>query len=169
MTAKTVHVKRSYLARIVQTYDITVDETLIPSDPDDVFAESDFDELVCTEGVLVEDHVELLDDDDLTIRLLGPAEPVTGNKFDPEMVEFRTTVGHLHGSPASDVTVEVYKLGGGTLGHEYEGDWGYRVSRLLDRQVLAQGEDYRTGTPHSHARVARDVAKLVDERCTRAA
>lgn len=74
--------------------------------------------------------------------------------FDPELTEF--TLHPDHG-PASKV--EIYKVGGGTRGEAYEGLWGYRLTG--NDQVLASGQDLRTGMPHTH----QEAALLVIEFC----
>ena len=55
--------------------------------------------------------------------------------------------------------VEVSKMGGCTLGREYTGRWHYAVYDVLGA-LVAQGDDYITGMPHTHRWVARDIASL---------
>jgi hypothetical protein len=55
-------------------------------------------------------------------------------------------------------TVNIEKLGGGTVGESYEGTWRYIVTDPGGQEV-ARGQDLRTGTPHTH-RAA--VIALVD-------
>lgn len=55
--------------------------------------------------------------------------------------------------------VEVSKMGGGTVGKEYTGRWHYAVYDVLG-SVVAEGDDYVTGMPHTHRWVARDIASL---------
>ena len=55
--------------------------------------------------------------------------------------------------------VEVSKMGGGTVGREYTGRWIYAVYDVLG-QLVASGDDYITGMPHTHRWVARDVASI---------
>lgn len=74
--------------------------------------------------------------------------------FDPELTELTTT-------PDTDVVVEIYKVGGGTLGRAYEGRWGYRISR--GGHVLASGEDLHTGTPKTHEEAAVIVTDFLDQ------
>lgn len=55
--------------------------------------------------------------------------------------------------------VEVSKMGGGTVGKEYTGRWHYAVFDVLGA-LVASGDDYITGRPHTHRWVARDIAAL---------
>jgi len=69
-------------------------------------------------------------------------------KYDP-------SVEAEHVAVADELTVEVSKVGGGTLGREYVGWWQYRV--------VMPGEADEFGTfectvPMSHARAARYVS-----------
>jgi hypothetical protein len=68
--------------------------------------------------------------------------------FDDALIEF-TDPNVLPGW-----LVQVYKVGGGTIGHPYEGYWGYCVAAQGDGAVAAQGEDLYTGTPKTHAQAA---------------
>lgn len=72
--------------------------------------------------------------------------------FDPELVEFtgRAEIGEA---------VEIYKVGGGSLGKAYEGLWGYRVS--IGNEVVASGEDLCTGMPKTHKEAARLVLEFL--------
>lgn len=53
-------------------------------------------------------------------------------------------------------TIEIEKLGGGTVGRECTGTWRYRV---IDAggDIVAKGQDCTTGTPHTHAYVANEI------------
>lgn len=75
--------------------------------------------------------------------------------FDPDLSE--TTV------EIDDHSVDVYKLGGGTLGNSYEGFWGYRLRR--GDTVIAAGGDLHTGMPKTHAEAAQLVVEIfvIDE------
>lgn len=54
------------------------------------------------------------------------------------------------------VTIEVYKLGGGTPGERYHGDWAYRL--------LRDGEPFRAGRAHTGTRKTHaDVLCLISE------
>lgn len=55
--------------------------------------------------------------------------------------------------------VEVSKVGGGTVGREYTGRWFYAVYDVLGT-LVASGDDYVTGMPHTHRWVARDIASI---------
>lgn len=52
-------------------------------------------------------------------------------------------------------TVEIEKLGGGTLGREYVGTWRYRYT-FSDGRV-EKGQDCETRMPHTHAWVAHEL------------
>jgi hypothetical protein len=75
--------------------------------------------------------------------------------FDPELVEL--TIAYGHGE------VEVYKIGGGTLGRSYGGLWGYRLTHGPSAEVVASGEDLRTGAPKTHDQAARIVLDIFDQ------
>lgn len=68
--------------------------------------------------------------------------------FDPQLVEHSRSVETTEGT----VTVQIHKIGGGTLGRAYDGYWGYRLSRGGD-QTIAAGGDLRTGMPKTHEEV----------------
>jgi hypothetical protein len=61
-----------------------------------------------------------------------------------------------------EVTVNVEKSGGGTLGKKYEGLWYYTL-RSDTGEYKAWGRDLRTGMPHSHKYVARLIAMMYAE------
>ncbi len=69
-------------------------------------------------------------------------------RFDPS-IEPEHTAAHL------GHTVEVSKVGGGTLGREYVGWWQYRI-------VLADGQSeanmFESRSPYSHERAALVIA-----------
>lgn len=73
--------------------------------------------------------------------------------FDPDLVESTTLI-------SDDRVVEVYKVGGGTLGRHYTGMWGYYLARRGEQ--LAAGSDLYTGTPADHAAVAQLVLDIFD-------
>jgi hypothetical protein len=72
-----------------------------------------------------------------------PQEQVT-RSFDPELIEKTIEI--------ESVSVDVYKIGGGTLGRSYIGFWGYRVRR--GDQKIAAGGDLYTGMPKTHVEAA---------------
>lgn len=65
--------------------------------------------------------------------------------FDPQLTELTYLT--------SNSMVDVYKVGGGTLGQAYEGRWGYLVRR--HGTVVGSGEDLNTGTPKTHQQAAQ--------------
>lgn len=71
--------------------------------------------------------------------------------FDPDLIELTLTL------PTMDV-LQIYKVGGGTLGRSYIGYWGYRLMR--NGTPIAAGEDLHTGTPKTH-REAAELARLI--------
>lgn len=58
-------------------------------------------------------------------------------------------------------SVEVSKVGGGTVGREYVGAWQYRA--CLNGVEVARGADFTSGMPMTHHRVAREVWSLLRE------
>jgi len=68
--------------------------------------------------------------------------------FNPELIECRTLVN-------DSSVVDLYKVGGGTLGKTYAGMWGYRLYR--EERLIASGEDLYTGTPKTHDEAAQLV------------
>jgi hypothetical protein len=54
----------------------------------------------------------------------------------------------------------VSKVGGGTLGRQYEGSWHYSYT-LRDRHV--EGSDLWTGFPQSHVGAAQMVSEFLSE------
>lgn len=83
--------------------------------------------------------------------------------FDSGLIEFTAPIAELDPSAdsSSDAVVDVYKVGGGTLGESYSGDWGYRVRR--GGRVEISGEDLRTGMPRDHRQTARLVLGFIDD------
>lgn len=73
---------------------------------------------------------------------------------DGDMPEYCTTI---HGWP-----VAVDKDGGGTLGHAYDGTW--TVSVMNGPEYVVDNEELRTGTPKTHAQVARMAFEFASER-----
>lgn len=66
------------------------------------------------------------------------------------------TAEHTH-TDDNGLTVQVEKLGGGTVGREYTGTWRY-IATDSDGNEVARGQDCDTGMPHSHDHVAREIA-----------
>lgn len=64
----------------------------------------------------------------------------TESPFDPELIEATTLL-------SDGRIVELYKIGGGTLGRAYEGYWGWR---FVSRDRTESGIDLYTGTPATH-------------------
>lgn len=59
--------------------------------------------------------------------------------------------------PAGEgVVVQVEKLGGGTVGKSYDGDWRYIVTR--NGEEVSRGQDYRSGLPVTHLEAAWSIA-----------
>jgi hypothetical protein len=67
--------------------------------------------------------------------------------------EFTTTIG--------DVEVRVSKVGGGTVGRDYEGAWHYLLTSGV---IVHRGSDFSSGQAVSHSEAAALVVGfLVDE------
>lgn len=58
-----------------------------------------------------------------------------------------------------DLRVTVNKVGGGTVGRKYTGDWTERVEHL-DGSFVSEGV-FTSGTPWTHEMVAMEVAEYV--------
>lgn len=71
-------------------------------------------------------------------------------RFDHQLTE----ATHL----TTNSMVDIYKVGGGTLGNAYIGLWGYRVRR--HGKVIASGEDLRTGMPVTHEQAAELACEI---------
>lgn len=61
------------------------------------------------------------------------------------------------------VTIQVEKLGGGTLGKKYDGIWRYIATHTNTDEEITRGQDYETGTPKEHDEVAEELAAYVVE------
>lgn len=59
------------------------------------------------------------------------------------------------------LTVQVEKLGGGTVGREYTGTWRYVVTDASGTE-LGRGQDLTTGMPHTHVWAARFAAEYFE-------
>ena len=59
------------------------------------------------------------------------------------------------------VTIQVEKLGGGTLGKKYDGIWRYIATHTNSGEEITRGQDYETGTPRTHDEVAEILADYV--------
>lgn len=57
--------------------------------------------------------------------------------------------------------IEIEKVGGGTLGRKYTGNWIYRV--LLDNVEQTRGSDYVTNTETGHHDVCLDLYNYFDK------
>lgn len=59
--------------------------------------------------------------------------------------------------------IHVSKVGGGTVGRAYDGKWEYAVllRNVRSVRVAAYGQDVNTGTPKTHAEVARMIEEEV--------
>jgi hypothetical protein len=68
-----------------------------------------------------------------------------GRMREPEPTEYTTTI------PGTPLEVRISKVGGGTVGQYYKGDWEYKIT---GPGVWIEGADLRTGMPHSHDYVA---------------
>ena len=60
------------------------------------------------------------------------------------------------------LTIQVEKLGGGTLGRAYTGSWRYVVIDATGTE-LGRGQDFTTGTPQTHAEAAALIADYFRE------
>lgn len=56
--------------------------------------------------------------------------------------------------------VQLAKVGGGTLGKAYDGNWIYRVA--VSPSHTEEGDDFATGTPKTHVNAARELAELLE-------
>jgi hypothetical protein len=55
------------------------------------------------------------------------------------------------------LTIQIEKLGGGTLGRTYAGSWRYIATDATGTE-LGRGQDFTTGTPYTHAEAAELIA-----------
>lgn len=55
--------------------------------------------------------------------------------------------------------VRVYKIGGGTPGRRYSGNWAYEVS--IAGAVIISGTDFTTGWPYTHHEVSLAVLDYI--------
>jgi hypothetical protein len=80
-------------------------------------------------------------------------------EFDPKLVEYSSMVELPE---LADVHfVSVYKIGGGTVGNKYVGNWGYAVYPNGNYSTpLKSGTDLYTGFPVDHCRAAELVALI---------
>lgn len=77
----------------------------------------------------------------------------TGSEFDYLLADFAAEeIVYLE----DGVAVEIAKVGGGTVGHSYTGNWIYRVFDSAGRP-MAEGTDLYTGSPATHT-MAADAA-----------
>lgn len=58
-----------------------------------------------------------------------------------------------HTDPDTGLHVQLEKLGGGTLGRTYTGNWRYIIT-TADGIELARGQDLTTPLPRTHAQAA---------------
>lgn len=68
------------------------------------------------------------------------------------MCEYSTHVGDLY--------VEVNKVGGGTVGRRYEGDW---VITVREGDTVVLNDVITTGTPKVHAEVAEMAPEFIED------
>lgn len=62
-----------------------------------------------------------------------------------------------------DWTIYISKIGGGTVGKAYTGDWCYLVEDAATNEVIKQGSDLHTGTAKTHRQAARILASFLRE------
>lgn len=59
--------------------------------------------------------------------------------------------------------VSISKIGGGTVGRKYDGDWAYAIrSRRHDGKLLMFGKDLHTGTPKTHREAAEIAVEMYE-------
>lgn len=75
-----------------------------------------------------------------------------------DQFEYHVEVPYTQDDDTAAVTVHVNKVGGGTLGHSYEGRW--EVAITINGTVTFWADDIRTGTPKTHAQVAGIAAEF---------
>lgn len=73
------------------------------------------------------------------------------SEFDDDLIEYGETFGEFGEEHGDDIHIDIYKVGGGTLGESYMGRWGYRVTDNRDGSVPMMGEDIFTGSAKTHA------------------
>lgn len=73
--------------------------------------------------------------------------------FDPQLIK--------HSARIDDAVVDIYKVGGGTLGKAYIGQWGYRIAR--QDQETVQGQQLSTGLPYTHQEAAVLAVRLTED------
>ena len=66
----------------------------------------------------------------------------------------------LNETTEEHVWVHVSKVGGGTLGHEYEGAWDVKVTGLGSNEGLLH-ETLYTDTPRTHRQVSDMAVKFI--------
>lgn len=54
-----------------------------------------------------------------------------------------------------NLTIQIEKLGGGTVGKSYEGTWRYIVTNTDTGSEVRRGQNLVTGTPKTHEEAAR--------------
>lgn len=62
----------------------------------------------------------------------------------------------------SGLFIQVEKLGGGTVGHAYEGTWRYVVSNEKGEEI-ARAQDFETRTPHTHGQAVAVIAGYFEQ------
>jgi hypothetical protein len=70
---------------------------------------------------------------------------MTRAELDHTGYEYTTTI------PGTPLEVRISKVGGGTIGQYYVGEWEYKIT---GPGIWIEGADLRTGMPHSHEYVA---------------
>lgn len=82
-----------------------------------------------------------------------------------EDFEYRVTVPTVSDEP--EFRLFLAKVGGGTVGEAYTGNWYYAVTtpgRQRPASGLTHGDDLYTGTPATHAQAAKILAGLLADK-----
>lgn len=70
-------------------------------------------------------------------------------------------VEYRHPVPERHLTIQIAKVGGGSIGRRYDGRWEYAV--LRSGVVLIDGDDFTTPTPKTHREAAVELLEFLDE------
>lgn len=75
--------------------------------------------------------------------------------------EYREVFEGEHNGRPEAFVVEIEKMGGGTVGEKYAGEYWRYVARFSDGVKIAQGQDLLMGSPATH----QDAAQAVFDMC----
>ncbi|KQX43550.1 hypothetical protein ASD97_26135 [Streptomyces sp. Root63] len=75
--------------------------------------------------------------------------------------EYREVFEGEHNGEHEAFVVEIEKLGGGTVGKQYTGEYWRYIAKFSGGKEIARGQDFHMGMPSTHQNAAEAVFDMV--------